>query len=116
MARKTRETVLRAVPAFTGSIDAKVPAENIELTHYLAETGRWVAYSKASDGRVFFGEGATEPLARRAAGLRTLAHLKARASGKIEELRPDDLTKTRNELARELAELRVLGHVDKGQP
>jgi hypothetical protein len=108
MAQKEKQAVLRHVPAFTGSIDAKVPAENVELTHYLAETGRWVAYSKASDGRVFFGNGATEPLARRAAGLRTLAHLEGRASGEVEGLSTEEISKTRDELARELAKLRVL--------
>lgn len=108
MARKTKKTLLQAVPAFTGSIDAKVPAENVELTHYLAETGRWVAYSKASDGRVFFGDGATEPLARRAAGLRTLAHLQGRASGEVGGLPREDVKNARAELARELAQLRVL--------
>lgn len=96
------------MPNFTGSVDAKVPAENVELTHYLAETGRWLAYSKASDGRVFFGDGATEPLARRAAGLRTLAHLEGRASGEVEGLSPEDVKEARGELARELAQLRVL--------
>lgn len=108
MAQKAKNTPLRHVPAFTGSIDAKVPAENVELTHYLSETGRWVAYSKASDGRVFFGDGATEPLARRAAGLRTLAHLEGRASGEIKGLSPKEMKKAREELARELVQLHVL--------
>lgn len=100
--------VLPTVPAFTGSIDAKVPAENVELAHFLAETSRWVAYSKASDGRIFFGDGATEPLARRAAGLRTLAHLDGRASGEVDGLSAEDMEKARDELARALAQLRVL--------
>ncbi len=108
MAHKANKTLLRGVPAFTGSIDAKVPAENVELTHYLTETGRWVAYSKATDGRVFFGDGATEPLARRAAGLRTLAHLKGRASGEVEGLSAEEMRNAREELARELAQLHVL--------
>ncbi|RDE06790.1 hypothetical protein [Sphingomonas aracearum] len=108
MARTAKTKALRVAPPFTGSIDAKVPAENVELSHYLAETRRWIAYSKASDGKVFFGDGATEPLARRAAGLRTLAHLEGRASGEAEGLSPDDIKKARDELARELAQLRVL--------
>jgi hypothetical protein len=108
MARKAKKAPPRRVPAFTGSIDAKVPAENVELTHYLVETSRWVAYSKASDGRVFFGDGATEPLARRAAGLRTLAHLERRASGEAEGLSAAELKEARDELARELAQLHVL--------
>ncbi|UZK70053.1 hypothetical protein OKW76_03085 [Sphingomonas sp. S1-29] len=108
MGQKEKRTLLRHVTPFTGSIDGKVPAENVELTHYLAETGRWVAYSKASDGRVFFGDGATEPLARRAAGLRTLAHLEGRASGEVEGLSPEETKNARNELARELAQLHVL--------
>lgn len=108
VARKAKRMQLRNVPAFTGSIDAKVPAENVELSHYLAETGRWVAYSKGSDGQVFFGDGATEPLARRIAGLRTLENLKQRASGEVEGLSTKLIEEARDELKRELAQLRVL--------
>lgn len=108
MAKNEKRTRLQNVPAFTGSLDAKVPAENVELTHYLATTRRWVAYSKASDGRVFFGDGATEPLARRAAGLRTFAYLKSRASGAVQGLSPEEIRAARDELTGELAQLRIL--------
>jgi len=108
LARPTKRTVIRSAPPFTSAIDAKVPAENVELSHYLASTGRWIAYSKGSDGSVFYGDGATEPLARRAAGLRTLAHLEQRASGEVAGMSPESVRKARDELASELAKLRVL--------
>lgn len=100
-----RKAPLLAAPRFTGSLDATVAAENVVLTHYLAETGRWLAVSEASDGRVFYGTGNTEPLARRAAGLRTLAHLEARAEGAVDGQGAGDLGAARAELAEQLGKL-----------
>jgi hypothetical protein len=99
------EDVPTWVPAFTGSVDAKVPAENVTLSHFMAEAARWLAVSEASDGRVFFGTGNTEPLARRAAGLRTLAHLENRANGNVEGLSQREKRAARAELAVQLEEL-----------
>ena len=97
---------LQSAPPFTGSLDARVPAENVVLCHYMRETGRWIAASQSSDGRVFIGNGATEALARRSAGLRTLQHLKARADGEDTELTQDEIEKARQELIAQLAEVR----------
>jgi len=92
-------------PPFTGSLDAKVPAENVVLSHFMAEVGRWVVASEASDGAIFIGTGNTEVLARRAAGLRTLAHLQSRAEGEIEGRTHLDVETARAELTHELAAL-----------
>lgn len=92
-------------PPFTGSLDAKVPAENVVLSHYMADIGRWVVASEASDGAIFIGTGNTEALARRAAGLRTLAHLQSRAEGELEDRTQADVDRARAELSRELAAL-----------
>jgi len=101
-----RENDPLLVPAFTGSLDANVPAENVVLSHYMAEARRWLAVSEASDGKVFFGTGNTEALARRAAGLRTLAHLRERAAGALEGQSEQDQRAARDELASELEGLR----------
>ncbi len=100
------------MPPFTGSLDAAVPAENIVLTHYLAETDKWFAVSHASDDKFFTGQAATEPLARRAAGLRTLAHLEARAKGEIAELSTEQIASAKAELSKILSDLldAVQGH------
>lgn len=93
---------LKRVPPFTQSVDAKVPAENVVVSHFVAEAGKWFAASEASDGSVHVGFGNTEPLARRIAGLRTFEHLKARAEGKHPDLSPDQMLAARDELAAEL--------------
>ncbi len=90
---------------FTGALDARVPAENVILSHYVDTAGQWVAASEATDGRVFLGRAKTEPLARRAAGLRTLAHLESRASGKAEGSTVESMAQARAELERQLEEL-----------
>jgi hypothetical protein len=95
----------KLVPPFTGSVDAKVPAENVVLAHLISGIGRWVAVSVASDERVFHGTGATEALARRAAGLRTLDHLQKRANGSIPNRSEEEHRSARLELAQELAKL-----------
>jgi hypothetical protein len=86
-------------------LDANVPAENVVLSHYMTDTARWLAVSEASDGRIFFGTGNTEVLARRAAGLRTLAHLEERAAGKIEGQAERDRHAAKAELIAELDRL-----------
>jgi len=105
MARPRRRK-LQVVPEFTGSLDARVPAEKITLVHQVEGTERWFAASQSSDGRYFLGFGATEPLARRAAGLRTLAHLEARAKGSVSDRSEADIEAARAELVAELDELR----------
>jgi len=92
-------------PPFTGSLDAKIPAENVVLSHYMADIGRWVVASEASDGAIFIGTGNTEALARRAAGLRTLAHLQRRTEGKLQDRTQADVDRAKAELARELEAL-----------
>ncbi|HEX8303087.1 hypothetical protein [Sphingomonas sp.] len=96
------------VPEFTGLLDAAVPAEKVVLSHQLDGSGQWFAASKASDGRYFFGRAATEPLARRAAGLRTLAHLKSRAGGNFEGLSEEEIEAARLELISCLREIEKL--------
>jgi hypothetical protein len=61
---------------------------------------------------MFFGTGHTEPHARRAAGLRTLAHLQERTEGRIEGQSQDDIQAARAELAEHLEQLAnmVAGH------
>tara|TARA_R110001606_G_scaffold98982_1_gene218564 strand:- start:1476 stop:1922 length:447 start_codon:yes stop_codon:yes gene_type:complete len=71
----------------------------------MPELEKWYVASQASDGRVFTSLGNTEPLSRRAAGLRTLEHLKDRAAGDLQELTPEDIEAARSELADELSEM-----------
>lgn len=103
--RSRRKKVVNVVPPFTGSLDARVPSENVVLSHYMPELKKWYVASQASDGRVFTGVGNTEPLGRRAAGLRTLDHLQKRASGEFHDLAPEDIEAARSELAAELSEM-----------
>lgn len=103
--RKARTPAPLVPPPFTGALDARVPAENVILSHYVDTAGQWVAVSEASDGRVFLGRAKTEPLARRAAGLRTLAHLKSRASGDAVGSTAETMAQARAELEARLEEL-----------
>jgi hypothetical protein len=96
---------MAAVPPFTASLDAKVPSENVVLTHYIPELRKWYVVSQASDGHVFTGLGNTEPLGRRAAGLRTYEHLQKRAQGELPGLSPEDIEAARLELDAELEHL-----------
>ena len=58
------------VPAYTTSLDAGVPGESIVGVLFSRKRQRWAAIHRASDGReVGPVWGATEALARRAAGL-----------------------------------------------
>lgn len=103
--RKARSSRPLVPPPFTGALDARVPAENVILSHYVDTAGQWVAASEASDGRVFLGRAKTEPLARRAAGLRTLAHLESRASGATEGSTAETMAQARAELEEQLEQL-----------
>jgi hypothetical protein len=58
------------VPHFTGSLDAKIPGENVVLVHLDESTAKWIAVNRASNGRLYVGVGNTEPLSRRIAGLK----------------------------------------------
>lgn len=102
--RKTKRPALHP-PPFTGALDARVPAENVILSHYVDAAEQWVAASEASDGRVFLGRAKTEPLARRAAGLRTLSHLQDRAAGTAEGSTPETMAQARAELEEQLEQL-----------
>lgn len=113
--RQERQVTQEWVPPFTQSIDAKVPAENVTVSHYVAEAGKWFAASEASDGSVHLGFGNTEPLARRIAGLRTFEHLKARAEGKLTDLTPVEIAAARQELASELDRLQQAVQAHNGE-
>ena len=62
------------IEAYTTSLDAKLPWENIvEMRYYIDPDGRDSAYTtihEAEDGRLFEGKAKTEALARRIAALR----------------------------------------------
>lgn len=103
--RTRRKKVVRAAPPFTGSLDARVPSENVVLSHYMPELEKWYVASQASDGRVFTSLGNTETLGRRAAGLRTFEHLKNRAAGDFQELTSEEIDAARLELSDELSEM-----------
>ena len=105
--KKPRRAPVAIVPPFTGSVDPSVPAENVVLSHYVSEAGKWYAASQASDGRIFSGYAKTEPLARRAAGIRTLAHLQAKAEGRLPELTSEEKAVAREELAEALSQVRA---------
>jgi hypothetical protein len=95
------------VPDFTSSLDAKVPGENIIYVDRIAETGEWFCVSEAHDGAMFTARGKTEPTSRRAAGLRTLAHLKGLADGELKHATPQEIEAARLELARILTEATI---------
>jgi hypothetical protein len=57
--RKAKSSAHLVPPPFTGALDARLPAENVILAHYVDTAGQWVAASEASDGRVFLGRAKT---------------------------------------------------------
>ncbi|MGP1394633.1 MAG: hypothetical protein ACTS3R_03890 [Inquilinaceae bacterium] len=59
-------------PAFTTSLDASLPGENIVFTMHSSQRGRWAALQKQSDGGEIAAWGANEALARRIAALKGL--------------------------------------------
>lgn len=57
-------------PAFTTSLDAGLPGENIVFVIRSAKRNRWGAIHRTADGEEIFGWAATEALARRTAALK----------------------------------------------
>jgi len=57
------------LPAFTTSLDAATPGENIVIAAYSKKRRQWVAVHRADDGKQTSAWAATECLARRLAGL-----------------------------------------------
>jgi hypothetical protein len=58
--------------AYTNSLDAAVPGENIVLSAYSRKRKQWAAVHRAMDGEQITGWAATECLARRLAGLQAI--------------------------------------------
>lgn len=64
-------TLLQALtPAYTASLDARIPGENIVLTIRSDARGRWAAVHRSANGSEATAWAATECLARRAAALK----------------------------------------------
>lgn len=87
-------------PAYTTSLDASIPGENIVFVIRSAKRSRWGAIHKTAEGGEIFGWGATEALARRTAAMRAWKKAAIEAQGKVrpaaermedrtDELRPD---------------------------
>ncbi len=57
------------LPAYTTSLDAAPPGENVVLAAYSKKRRQWVAVHRAGDGEQVSAWAATECLARRLAGL-----------------------------------------------
>lgn len=112
---RRKQTVGMVIPPYTSSLDAVIPAENVVLSHFMPEIDKWFVASQASDGKVFTSLSKTEPLARRAAGLRTLAHLKARANGEITDLTVEEIEAARKELTKVLSTLAHAVHGFNGE-
>lgn len=72
-------------PAYTTSLDAGIPGENIVFVIRSAKRDRWGAIHKTAEGREVFGWGATEVLARRTAAMKAW---KKAATEAQEKLRP----------------------------
>jgi hypothetical protein len=60
------------MPAFTGSLDARLPGENIVFVMHSAKRGRWAALHRDEQGREVLAWAATEALARRLAALKAM--------------------------------------------
>lgn len=71
------ELVKSENPAFTTSLDARIPGENIVLAMHSEKRGQWAAIHRSKGGTDFLAWAATEPLARRAAALRGLRSVSA---------------------------------------
>ncbi|HSR71579.1 MAG TPA: hypothetical protein VLL72_04295 [Kiloniellales bacterium] len=61
------------LPAYTRSLDAALPGEDIGLALRSPRRGRWAALQRGVDGRDVLAWAATECLARRQAALKALA-------------------------------------------
>jgi hypothetical protein len=59
------------LPAYTTSLDAAVPGENVVLSAYSKKRKQWVAVQRTADGEQISAWAATECLARRLAGLKS---------------------------------------------
>lgn len=59
------------LPAYTTSLDAAVPGENVVLSAYSKKRNQWVAVQRTADGEQISAWAATECLARRLAGLKS---------------------------------------------
>ena len=60
------------VPAYTTSLDARVPGENIVCALFSTKYGRWAAVHRGTDETEVLAWAGTEILARRVAGLRAI--------------------------------------------
>lgn len=60
------------IPAFTTSLDAAVPGENIVCAIFSTKYQRWAAVHRGKDGAEVLAWAADEVLARRVAGLRAI--------------------------------------------
>ncbi len=69
------------LPAYTTSLDAAPPGENVVLAAYSKKRRQWVAVNRAENGDQVSAWAATECLARRLAGLQAHHNAKALASG-----------------------------------
>jgi hypothetical protein len=58
------------IPAYTQSLDASIPGENIVATLRMEGEAVWAAVQRMPDGGDIIGRGATEVLARRGAALK----------------------------------------------
>ena len=67
------ETLRGHTPRYTASLDAAIPGEDILFVMRSAARGKWAAVQRAFGGREVLAWGATEPLARRLAALKTHA-------------------------------------------
>ena len=68
------------LPAYTTSLDAAAPGENIVLAAYSKKRRQWVAVHRADNGEQISAWAATECLARRLAGLQARQRPNAQAS------------------------------------
>lgn len=68
------------LPAYTRSLDAALPGEDIGLAFRSPRRGRWAALQRGPGGRDVLAWAATECLARRQAALKVLAADPARAA------------------------------------
>ncbi len=69
------------LPAYTTSLDATPPGENVVLAAYSKKRKQWVAVHRAEDGTQVSAWAATECLARRLAGLQARQGPNERAAG-----------------------------------
>ncbi len=60
------------IPAFTSSLDASVPGENIVCAIFSTKYQRWAAVNRDEDGAEVLAWAADEVLARRVAGLQAI--------------------------------------------